>query len=200
MALKGSARPSHQGAVRIVAGRLRGSKLVVPDLPGLRPTPDRIRETLFNWLNPFISGARCLDLYAGTGALGIEAWSRGAAECVFVERDRDLCRLLQDNLARLRVDGARVIHDDAARFLGTAAPSGGYDLVFLDPPFAADLWPAAASALESGGWLCAGALVHAEMPKDALPKLPPNWQLHREGHAGAVRYALYRRAAADPLS
>ena len=197
MTLKG---PGRQGTVRIVAGSLRGSRLVVPDLPGLRPTPDRIRETLFNWLSPFISGARCLDLYAGTGALGIEALSRGAADCVFVERDRELCRLLQDNLARLRVDGARVIHDDAGHFLGAAALPSAYDLVFLDPPFGAGLWSAAASALESGAWLRTGALVYTEMSDDVLPALPPNWQLHREGHAGAVRYALYRRMASDPLS
>lgn len=189
-----SGRHPVQGSVRIIAGRLRGSRLAVSDLPGLRPTPDRIRETLFNWLTPYIAGARCLDLYAGTGALGIEALSRGAAECVFVERDRAACQRLQDNLARLRVADARVVTDDAGAFLASAAPARGFDLVFLDPPFAADLWSAAAARLERNGWLREDALIYVEAPADALPALPPNWQPHREGHAGAVRHALYRRA------
>lgn len=198
--MKKAGRHPAQGGVRIIAGSLRGSRLAVPDLPGLRPTPDRIRETLFNWLTPYIAGARCLDLYAGTGALGIEALSRGAAECVFVERDQAACQRLQDNLARLRVVDARVVADDAGAFLAIPAPAPGFDLVFLDPPFVADLWSAAACSVERGGWVREGALIYVEAPTDALPLLPPNWQLHREGHAGAVRYALYRRGAVDPLS
>lgn len=194
-------RAKHSGGtLRIIAGSLRGSRLTVSDRPGLRPTPERIRETLFNWLSPWLEGARCLDLYAGTGALGVEAWSRGAAECVWVERDRGLCQLLQDNLARLKVTGARVVNDEAAAFLAAPAPIPGFDLVFLDPPFEADLWAAAAQALERGGWLRQGALIHVEAPREAEFELPPNWQVHREGHAGAVRHTLYRRAAADPLS
>ena len=186
------------GSVRIVAGSLRGSKLAVADMNGLRPTPDRVRETLFNWLAPTIAGARCLDLYAGTGALGIEALSRGAGECVFVERDRTLCRLLEENLARLRLSGTRVVNDDAAGFL--AGSGEAFDLVFLDPPFDANLWAAAALRLEQGGWLRDGASVYVEAPLDAAFALPANWQPHRQGHAGAVAYALYRRLAADPLS
>ena len=183
---------SASGALRIVAGSLRGSRLAVPDVKGLRPTPDRIRETLFNWLASVIAGARCLDLYAGTGALGIEAMSRGAGECVFVERDRTLCALLLDNLARLRVVGAQVVNDDAGGFLATPAPAA-FDLVFLDPPFDAGLWAGAAMALEQSGWLREGALVYVESPADTLFELPANWNPHREGHAGAVRYALYER-------
>ena len=184
---------SGPGSLRIVAGNLRGSKLAVPDVEGLRPTPDRVRETLFNWLAPVIAGARCLDLFAGSGALGIEALSRGAGGCVFVERDRALCRLLRDNLAPLRVTGARVVAATAAAFLRT--PAQAFDLVFLDPPFAADLWSASAQQLEQGGWLAAGAHVHIESPREARFELPPDWALHREGHAGAVRHALYRRLA-----
>jgi 16S rRNA (guanine966-N2)-methyltransferase len=190
-------RPA-SGSVRIVAGSLRGSKLAVADMNGLRPTPDRVRETLFNWLAPTIAGARCLDLYAGTGALGVEALSRGADECVFVERDRTLCRLLDENLARLKVSDARVINDDAAGFLANAGPA--FDLVFLDPPFDANLWTAAALRLEQGGWLRDGAMVYVEAPIGATIALPENWQAHRQGHAGAVSYTLYRRLAADPLS
>lgn len=181
------------GTVRIVAGSLRGSRLAVPGVDGLRPTPDRVRETVFNWLAPVIAGARCLDLYAGTGALGIEALSRGARECVFVERDRALCRQLQDNLARLNVAAARVVNAAAEGFL--AKPEAPFGLVFLDPPFGADLWATSARQLERGGWLAPDAWVHVEAPTGATFELPPNWNLHREGRAGAVRYALYRRVA-----
>ena len=186
------------GSLRIIAGNLRGSRLQVADAPGLRPTPARVRETLFNWLAPWIAGARCLDLYAGTGALGIEALSRGAAECVFVERDRRLQQLLKDNLARLKVDGAQVVGADALDFL--TGPAQPFDLVFLDPPFGADLWQEAARRLERGGWLTAAALIHVEAPGDVPPRLPPHWTLHRQARAGAVAHALYRRAAGDPLS
>lgn len=187
------------GSLRIVAGSLRGSRLAVADRPGLRPTPDRVRETLFNWLAPVVTGARCLDLYAGTGALGIEALSRGARECVFVERDRDLCRQLQDNLARLKVSAARVIADEAFAYLAAPAATP-FDLVFLDPPFDAGLWDEAARRLERGGWLADSAWVYVEATPQAGFAAPPNWSLHREGRAGMVHYALYRRSAADPLS
>ena len=133
--------------MRIVGGSLRGSRLEVPDLPGLRPTPDRVRETLFNWLAPVIDGARCLDLCAGTGALGIEALSRGAASVQFVERDRALAQALRDNLARLKVDGGAGGRR-SMRGLFCAARRRRYDLVFLDPPFALDLWSALARQLE----------------------------------------------------
>ncbi|MEO5623638.1 MAG: 16S rRNA (guanine(966)-N(2))-methyltransferase RsmD [Dokdonella sp.] len=190
---------SVSGALRIVAGSLRGSRLAVPVVKGLRPTPDRIRETLFNWLTPVIAGARCLDLFAGTGALGIEAMSRGAVECVFVERDRTLCALLQENLARLRVVDARVVNDDARGFL-VPPPATPFDLVFLDPSFDANLWASTAASLELSRWMRDGAFVYVESPADAVFELPANWHPHREGRAGAVRYALYRRAASNPLS
>ncbi|MEO7325372.1 MAG: 16S rRNA (guanine(966)-N(2))-methyltransferase RsmD [Dokdonella sp.] len=189
---------TNTGTLRIVAGSLRGSRLNVPGMQGLRPTPDRVRETLFNWVAPTIAGARCLDLYAGTGALGIEAMSRGAGECVLVERDRGLCKLLQDNLTRLQVANAKVINDDVGGFLAT--PGAPFDLVFLDPPFGANLWAASAQQLEQGGWLRPGAFVYVEAAPEADFALPPTWSLHREGHAGAVRFALYRRLPADPLS
>ncbi|MET0230584.1 MAG: 16S rRNA (guanine(966)-N(2))-methyltransferase RsmD [Rhodanobacteraceae bacterium] len=191
-------RPGLPGKLRIVAGHLRGSKIAVPDRPGLRPTPDRVRETLFNWLAPIIEGARCLDLFAGTGALGIEAISRGAVYCTFVESDRALARAIEENLARLKVENARVVAMDAAAMLGgTPQP---FDLVFLDPPFDENLWNETARRLESGGWLTPGAWIYVESPPGAELALPPTWHAHREGQAGAVRFALYRRAAADPLS
>src|SRR5512142_608994 len=180
--------PDHApGKLRIIGGSLRGSRLVLPDLPGLRPAPDRVRETLFNWLMPVIEGARCLDLYAGTGALGIEAISRGAAACTFVESDRAIARELRENLARLKVDNARVIEGDAlAALAGRAEP---FDIVFLDPPFGGPRWTASAERLESGGWLAASAWIYVESPAEATFSLPATWMLHRDGHAGAVRFA-----------
>src|SRR5215471_2142750 len=165
--------PVTAGKVRIIGGRLRGSKLAVPDLPGLRPTPDRVRETLFNWLMPFIDGARCLDLFAGTGALGIEALSRGAASADFVETDPGLAQALRDNLSRLEQSNAGVRSGDALTLL-RSTPAQPYDIAFVDPPFSADLWHDAAQALESGGWLRDGALVYLEMAAGADAALPAN--------------------------
>jgi 16S rRNA (guanine966-N2)-methyltransferase len=189
-------RKAAPGRIRIIGGSLRNSRLDVPDLPGLRPTAERVRETLFNWLAPVIDGARCLDLCAGTGALGIEALSRGAASVQFVERDARAAQALRDNLARLKTSGGEVVALDAAQFL-RGAPRA-QDLVFLDPPFALELWSTLTRQLELGGWLAAQAWIYVESPSTTAPAAPPNWQLHREGHAGEVRFALYRRAL--PLS
>jgi 16S rRNA (guanine966-N2)-methyltransferase len=183
---------SAPGRLRIVGGTLRGSRLDVADAPGLRPTPDRVRETLFNWLMPGIRNARCLDLFAGTGALGIEALSRGAAQVDFVETDAQLATLLRETLMRLK-QIAFVHRRDALQFL--AATDARYDIVFLDPPFTAGLWSAAAQALEAHDRLQPDALIYVESPTQEIPALPANWQLHREGRAGTVRYALYRRSA-----
>jgi 16S rRNA (guanine966-N2)-methyltransferase len=187
-----------KGRIRIIGGCLRNSRLDVPDLPGLRPTPERVRETLFNWLAPVLAGVRALDLCAGSGALGIEALSRGAGAVRFVERDARAAQALRDNLARLKVADGAVSVADAAGFLGGAAVPFG--LVFLDPPFAEGLWSTLAQRLEAGGWLTAQAWIYVESPRDLLPSLPANWALHREGRAGEVRHALYRRCAELPLS
>jgi 16S rRNA (guanine966-N2)-methyltransferase len=191
-------RPGASSSVRVIGGSLRGSKLSFPDLPGLRPTPDRVRETLFNWLQPIIDGATCLDLFAGTGALGVEALSRGADSAQFIERDARIAGALRDNLSRLKVTAATVAADDTARWLSGAARR--FDLVFLDPPFALDLWSATANLLEERGWLSPHAWIYVESPRDTALSLPATWQLHREGKAGEVGYALYRRHPADPLS
>jgi 16S rRNA (guanine966-N2)-methyltransferase len=182
------------GKLRIIAGTLRNSRLPVADLPGLRPTPQRVRETLFNWLTPHIDGARCLDLYAGTGALGIEAVSRGAAQVDLVERDMRLATLLKENLARLKVQAANVYSTDAESFLANCGQA--YDIVFLDPPFADPQWNTAAAALESRAVLKPGALIYVEYPQDVQLNLPTQWSVHRQGRAGAVCFALYRREAA----
>ena len=179
------------GRIRIIGGHLRNSRLNVPDLPGLRPTSERVRETLFNWLAPTIVGVRALDLCAGTGALGIEALSRGAAAVQFVEPGAAAADALRGILTRLKAQGGEVACTDAARFL--QRPPQSFGLVFLDPPFAAQLWTPLAQQLEQGGWLAASAQLYVESPRDLAPSLPSNWMLHREGQAGEVRYALYRR-------
>jgi len=190
--------PRNAGKLRIVAGSLRGSRIDVLDSEGLRPTSDRVRETVFNWLAPVVAGARCLDLFAGTGALGIEAISRGAADCVFVERDRGLSQQLAATLARLKIDNAHVVNTDALTWL--ANPPQMFDLVFLDPPFAGGLWNQAAARLEANGALADEAWIHVESPSAAAIALPETWRLHREATAGAVHFGLYRRTRAIPLS
>jgi len=181
------------GRIRIIGGQLRNSRLEVPDLPGLRPTAERVRETLFNWLAPVIAGADCLDLCAGTGALGIEALSRGAARTQFVERDARAAQALRGNLARLKAAGGEVATADAGAYLqGAARP---YGVVFLDPPFALELWEPLSRRLEAGGWLSPSAWIYVESPRGKALALPPAWQAHRQGQAGEVQYALYRRVA-----
>jgi 16S rRNA (guanine966-N2)-methyltransferase len=185
------------GRIRVIGGTLRNSRLEVPELPGLRPTTDRVRETLFNWLQPVLGGARCLDVFAGTGVLGIEALSRGAAMATFIEREPRLATALKANLARLKADG-HVVTDDASRWLkGSGKP---FDVVFLDPPFALEAWSGIAGLLEDGGWLAPSAWIYVESPRGATFALPAHWLPHRQGQAGEVAYALYRRAPTDPLS
>lgn len=190
------ARTKGPGRIRMIGGSLRNSRLDVPDLPGLRPTPERVRETLFNWLAPMIEGMHCLDLCAGTGALGMEALSRGAAHVQFVEPDTQVAQALNANLVRLKAMNAQVAALDASQFLlGAARPFG---LVFLDPPFGLQLWSTLAEQLEAGGWFAAQAWIYVESPRGVTPTLPTNWQPHRESHAGEVCFALYRRTL--PLS
>lgn len=179
------------GRIRIIGGHLRNSRLNVPDLPGLRPTPERVRETLFNWLAPTIAGVRALDLCAGTGALGIEALSRGAEAVQFVEPQAATAEALRGNLARLKAQGGEVVCADALHFL--QRPAKPFGLVFLDPPFALQLWTPLAQQLEQSGWLAKSAQIYVECPREMTPVLPESWTLHREGQAGEVRYALYRR-------
>lgn len=183
--------PTQAGRIRIIGGHLRGSKLNVPVSAGLRPTPDRVRETLFNWLRERMDGARCLDLFAGSGAVGIEALSRGAASVTFVEREAPLAAHLRANLQRLHASGGTVVCASALDYLrGTPQH---FDLVFLDPPFALDLAPPSATALERDGWLAARAMIYMELPADKHVELPANWHIHRQGRAGALSYTLFQR-------
>ncbi len=178
--------------LRLIGGIHRGRKLAFADTEGLRPTPDRVRETLFNWLMPILPGARCLDLFAGSGALGLEAVSRGAAEVVMVDRLPRVVDQLRDNLQILRVDNARVIQADALQYL--AGPARAFDIVFLDPPYRSGLLPDCLTRLDEGGWLKAHAWIYLEADhKDGLPELPPGWVVYRSKQAGQVGYHLLRK-------
>jgi 16S rRNA (guanine966-N2)-methyltransferase len=180
--------------LRIIGGRWRGRPLQFPPLDAVRPSPDRVRETLFNWLQGAIVGARCLDLFAGSGALGIEALSRGAAHVTFVDREPRLGRHLSETLGRLGADSASVVVEDATAFL--RSPAQRFDVVFLDPPFASDLLQDVCDAL-ARGWLAAEAWVYVECPaQQPLPSLPPGWSVHRTKRAGQVGYHLLRVATA----
>ena len=188
------------GHVRIIAGHLRGSRLPVPTLPGLRPTTDRLRETLFNWLQGEVEGRRVLDLFAGTGALGLEAVSRGAEEAILVEREPGLVRSLEETVRRLKLTNVRIDQADALMWLARGAEPR-FDLVFLDPPFDAGLWQRAAQALVP--WLAPKAWVYVELARAAVFQPPAGWRLHRESSSRDVRGVLYATetpAAAVTLS
>jgi 16S rRNA (guanine966-N2)-methyltransferase len=176
--------------VRIVAGKWRGRFLPVSDVLQLRPTPERVRETLFNWLAPRIEGSRCLDLFAGTGVLGLEALSRGAAAAVLVERDAAAVDALRKSAALLGAAAATVVAGDAFGFLRRAAPMP-MDIVFLDPPFADGAETELFALLGSGNWLAPRASVYLEQDAArSLPVLPDGWAMRREKKAGNVRYLL----------
>jgi 16S rRNA (guanine966-N2)-methyltransferase len=180
--------------LRIIGGAWRGRRLRFPPSPEIRPTPDRVRETLFNWLAARVPGARCLDLFAGSGAIGLEALSRGAAHVTFVERDPGAAREIAARLEEWGARTARVEQGDALRFLNTT-PAEPFDIAFLDPPFASDLLAQAVARLEQGGWLAEDALVYIECPAaSAAPAMPPRWRPLRAKRAGEVGYHLYSRA------
>lgn len=177
------------GQLRIIGGRHRGRRLPVTDHQGLRPTTDRVRETLFNWLQPVITGARCLDLFAGSGALGLEAASRGAARVVLLERAAAVVRQLSRNAETLGEDRIEVVHTDALRWLEHVGQP--FDVVFVDPPFADGLLEPACRSLERHQWLAPGALVYLEWSaRLPLPTLPAGWELIRNKQAGEACYGL----------
>jgi len=179
------------GSLRIIAGRWRGRKLNVPELDGLRPTSDRIRETVFNWLQPTLGEAHCLDLFAGSGALGFEAASRGAERVTLVELNAKAVQQLQYNSEQLAADNCQLVHQDAMLFLSTHQEQ--YDIVFIDPPYQADLWTPIAQQLVLQNSLSANALIYLEYPTDiSRPMLPTQWQLMKEKRAGAVNYCLFK--------
>jgi 16S rRNA (guanine966-N2)-methyltransferase len=187
-----SKRKNQPGRLRIVAGKWRSRLLEIATAPGLRPTSERVRETLFNWLAPSIQGARCLDLFAGTGALGLEALSRGAAETVFVEKSAVAVKTLRDNVATLNASTAVVRNTDAFRFL-SGTPPGKFDIVFLDPPFGADILGDLCRVLSEASILKAKAQIYIEEQRDSpAVELPADWEVVKSKLAGNVRYSLLR--------
>jgi 16S rRNA (guanine966-N2)-methyltransferase len=187
-----SRRPAAANELRIVGGEWRGRRVrLAPGTP-IRPTPDRVRETLFNWLQPVIRGARCLDLFAGSGALGMEALSRGAREVVFVDRDVRAVRQIRAALVDFAIAAPQAYVSDALAYLRN--PASPFDIVFLDPPFESGLLAPACALVEERGWLSPSALVYIEAAhRDGPPKLPPTWRLLKAKRAGEVGYYLVER-------
>ena len=181
------------GQLRIIAGHWRSRQFTFPMAAGLRPTPNRVRETLFNWLAPYVEGARVLDAFTGSGALFLEALSRGAGSALALDLSHAAISRLNEHLQTLRCDNGQLLNTDALRYLQQQAATP-FDLVFLDPPFGQDLLLPAGTLLEDQGWLAADAWIYTESehPPSSLG-LPGNWRLHREQKAGQVHYALWQR-------
>ena len=191
--------PAKRNQIRLIAGQWRGRRLEFPPAPGLRPTPDRVRETLFNWLAPDLSGARCLDLFAGSGALGLEARSRGAREVALVDRNPQVITHLRAELTRIGMDGVSCYLAAAQDWL--AGNDRPFDIAFVDPPFADGLWDTVLAALDRTGAVRPGGKVYVEMPRGRDSTLPAGWSVWREGWAGEIHYRLLQRhEAADATS
>ncbi|MCK5092130.1 MAG: 16S rRNA (guanine(966)-N(2))-methyltransferase RsmD [Gammaproteobacteria bacterium] len=183
----------NQNQLRIIGGIWRGRKLSFPDIDGLRPTPDRVRETVFNWLQPVIQGARCLDLYCGSGAFGFEASSRGAAEVVMVDNNREVTATLQEHSSLLKAQDMQIVQRDVSAFLQATEPSP-FDIVFLDPPYGQNLLSACCEQLEKNGWLKSDATIYLEAEHEIdQASLPSSWILVKSKRAGQVNYHLARR-------
>ncbi|WP_117236409.1 16S rRNA (guanine(966)-N(2))-methyltransferase RsmD [Vibrio maerlii] len=183
------------GFVRIISGLWRGRKLPVHDAEGLRPTTDRVKETVFNWLAQDVPKARCLDLFAGAGGLGFEAASRQAQLVTMVELDKQAHAQLKNNIATLKTDSIELLNDNALTVL-TKSPSEPYDVVFLDPPFHKGLLAECIELLEKNNWLTEHAMIYIETEKElAIENIPQHWHPHREKTAGQVCYRLFERNA-----
>jgi 16S rRNA (guanine966-N2)-methyltransferase len=194
---KPAARGTWPGQLRIIGGQWRGRRLEVLHSEGLRPTPDRVRETVFNWLQAWVPGADCLDLFAGSGALCLEALSRGARSAVMVERAHAVAEQLRRNIATLGAETAQVAETGAEDYLG--GPVRVFDIVFVDPPFARpELVHQCLEILARDGWVRPGGWVYVEAASSAGPPvLPPGWTLHRSKTAGQVGYHLIQTQAPE---
>lgn len=192
---KKPAQATRSSQVRIIGGQWRSRKLTVPDAPGLRPTPDRVRETLFNWLAPYIGGARVLDAFAGSGALFLEAMSRGASTGLALDSNTAAISNLRSNLALLDCNDAETLQVDSLQYLSSSTERG-FDIVLLDPPFHQDLLLKACELLEANHWLNERAWIYTESEQAPSSLGVPNtWRLHREKHTGQVHYALWQKLA-----
>jgi len=185
-----------RGQVRIIGGQWRGRKLTIPEKAEVRPTPDRVRETLFNWLAPVIHGAKCLDLFAGSGALGFEALSRGASQVVMVDQAQEVISCLKENLLVLKVMNAEIYRAKIPREWPPLATV--FDIVFLDPPYRENLLLPACFALEEKSLLADPAYIYLESGQDLEDQaLPPGWEIIKRKKAGQVGYFLVKRTGAS---
>ncbi|WP_257263323.1 16S rRNA (guanine(966)-N(2))-methyltransferase RsmD [Endozoicomonas sp. ONNA2] len=187
--------PAHTGGgqLRIIAGEWRSRKLPVANVPGLRPTSDRVRETVFNWLAMVTPGARVLDVFSGTGVLSMEALSRGASSALLLEKSPVAANVLKSNLAMLKAGRAKVVESDSLTWLKQPAETS-FDLIFLDPPFRMNLLEPACQLLESNGYLNENSLIYIEVEKELAPlPIPKNWQLEKSKNAGQVNFSLWSR-------
>lgn len=180
------------GEVRIIGGQWRGRKIAVPDAEGVRPTPDRVRETLFNWLAPHIRDAICLDAYAGSGVLGFEALSRGAKFTVFVDSNSVVIKQLQQSAEVLKTDAVDYIQAKFPRQFSWNEPK--FNVVFLDPPFGKNYLPGACHYLEDNQMLAKNCLIYIECEASLeVLDIPDNWDIIKQQQAGEVQYALIKR-------
>lgn len=189
-----SQKRAPSGQVRIISGLWRGRKLPVHDAEGLRPTTDRVKETLFNWLAQDIPHAKCLDLFAGSGGLGFESASRQADKVTMLEMNPQAFAQLKTNIAALKASNIEAVNTDTLAYL--KQPGQAYDVVFIDPPFRQGLLQETVQLLEQNGWLAANAMIYIESEKELpLTELPASWQLYREKIAGQVCYRLFERTS-----
>jgi 16S rRNA (guanine966-N2)-methyltransferase len=190
-------RDQGTGQLRIIGGQWRGRKLPIIDADGLRPTSDRIRETLFNWLSPTINDSACLDLFTGSGALSFECLSRGASNVTMIEKNALAARQLRQNSEQLQANGADIIQQDALLWLQNPnLVERSIDIAFIDPPFAYKLWASTIDQLQQSKLLALNALIYIESPKGSTLKVPVGWQLCKEKTAGHVAYMLYENKIA----
>ena len=188
-----SRKPIKSGFIRLISGKWRGKKLPVKDVEGLRPTTDRTKETLFNWLMHDINDANCLDCFSGSGSLAFEALSRFAKNVTLLEKDKGVAKQLRENLAVLKVDNANVIEGDALKQLSQASTQQ-YNIVFIDPPFNKGLLQPCCDALQLNGYLAEDALIYIEREVELNDlNLPSSWVLLKEKSTGQVTYQLYRK-------
>jgi 16S rRNA (guanine966-N2)-methyltransferase len=199
-AVKSTNKPNQ---LRIIGGQWRGRKLAIADVDGLRPTGDRIRETLFNWLQGDIVERHCLDLFAGSGALGLECLSRGAANVLLLEKHPTAAKQLRQHCERLETSNGKVVECDVLKWIASASKASGepitpVDVAFIDPPFAANLWAAVIDSLESSDILSPTAIIYIESPKEQVINTPPHWEMTKEKRTGQICYRLFQRHQINP--
>tara|TARA_R110001583_G_scaffold125319_2_gene276874 strand:- start:8222 stop:8827 length:606 start_codon:yes stop_codon:yes gene_type:complete len=188
-----SRKPIKDGFIRLISGKWRGKKLPVKDIEGLRPTTDRTKETLFNWLMHDVNNANCLDCFSGSGSLAFEALSRFAHQVTLLEKNRSVAKQLQDNLKTLNIDNAKVIETDSIQYLNQMATQQ-YNIIFIDPPFNKGLIQPCCEALQANGYLATDALIYIEKEVELTNLiLPSTWNLLKEKSTGQVTYQLYRQ-------